>query len=550
MSRIHRLAATAALFATCCGGTALASSHREAPFTAANPTIDGTDFYMFRAYGDASGNAAAAATDSVVFIANYNPLQDPYGGPNYFALNPNALYAINVDDNGDAKAEISFQFQFKNNYKGTALDTGAKDSNGNPEKVAIPLIVSGPLGTSGDNSADPAANRYETYTVNMIRGSTVTPLTTASGSTTFQKPLDNIGTKTIPDYTTYANAFIQTVSFGACGMGKIFVGQRRDGFIINLGETFDLLDLNPLGGRNSTQNTLAGKNITSIAMQVPVACLTKDGKSSTTTADPVLGAWTTAYMRQARVLNPTPQSTNNTEVVGGAWAQVSRLGNPLVNEVVIGLPDKDRFNDSQPKDDAQFANYVTNPTLPVLVNALFPGATMVPAPPRSDLVAAFLTGLSLKATGGTTPIFSNDPSDYGDPVQASEELRLNTSIAPVATTAQSNLGLLACDTSGYPNGRRPGDDVTDIELTVAEGAIYPGDPNHLQTCDVSSGTPTVVDAGAVVNDGAAADATDANYYLATFPYLAPPVPGATNAARAAAASKPTSTGTAAGGDTR
>jgi hypothetical protein len=156
----------------------------------------------------------------------------------------------------------------------------------------------------------------------------------------------------------------------------------------------------------------------------------------------------------------------------------------------------------------------------------------------------------LKATGGTKPIFSNDPSDYGEPVQASEELRLNTSIPPVATTAQSNLGLLACDTSGYPNGRRPGDDVVDIELTVAEGAIYPGDPNHLQTCDVSSGTPTVVDAGAVVNDGAAADATDTDYYLATFPYLAAPLPGATNAARAAAANKPTSTGTAAGGDTR
>lgn len=550
MSRIHRLAMSAAVLAACWGGTALASSHREAPFTAANPTIDGTDFYMFRAYGDASTNADAVASDSVVFVANYNPLQDAYGGPNYFALNPNALYAIDVDNNGDAKPEISFQFRFQNNYKGAALDTGAKDSSGNPVKVAIPLIVAGALGTSGDNSADPNANRYETYTINMVTGSTVTALTTGSGSTTFQKPLDNIGTKSIPDYTTYANAFIQTVSFGACGMGKVFVGQRREGFIINLGETFDLVDLNPLGGRNSTQNTIAGKNITSIIMQVPVACLTKDGKGSTTTADPVLGAWTTAYLRQARVLNPAPQSTNNTEVVGGAWAQVSRLGNPLVNEVVIGLPDKDRFNDSQPKDDAQFATYVTNPTLPVLVNALFPGATTVPAPPRNDLVAAFLTGLSLKATGGTKPIFSNDPSDYGDPVQASEELRLNTSIPPVATTAQSNLGLLACDTSGYPNGRRPGDDVVDIELTVAEGAIYPGDPNHLQTCDVSSGTPTVVDAGAVVNDGAAADATDTDYYLATFPYLAAPLPGATNAARAAAANKPTSTGTPAGGDTR
>jgi hypothetical protein len=548
MSRFGHLAVSTAIASAVCSSLALASSHREAPFTAANPTIDATDFYMFRAYGNGATNAAAVATDSVVLIANYNPLQDPYGGPNYFSLNPSALYAINVDNNGDAKPDISFQFQFKNNYKGTALNTGAKDASGNAVNVAIPLIVSGPLGVTGDNSTDASANRYETYTINMVRGTTVTPLMTAAGSANFQKPIDNIGTKTIPDYNAYANTFIQSVSFGSCGMGQVFVGQRREGFIINLGETFDLLDLNPLGGRNSTQNTVAGKSVTSIVMQVPVACLTKDGKGSTASADPVLGAWTTSYLRQARVLNPTPQSTNNAEVVGGAWTQVSRLGNPLVNELVIGLPDKDRFNDSQPKDDAQFANYVTNPTLPVLVNALFPGATMVPAAPRADLAAVFLTGLSLKATGGTKPIFSNNPSDYGDPVAASEELRLNTSVPPVATTAQSNLGLLACDTSGFPNGRRPGDDVVDIALNATEGAVYPGDPNALQTCDVSSGTPTVLHVNAVVNDGAAADATDINYYLPAFPYLAAPLPGATNVARAAIGSLPTSTGTVAGGD--
>jgi Domain of unknown function (DUF4331) len=544
MSKVGNLAVSAAIASALCSSLALASSHREAPFTAANPTIDGTDFYMFRAYGDATTNAAAVATDSVVFIANYNPLQDPDGGPNYFPLNQNALYAINIDNNGDAKPEISFQFQFTNHYKGVGLNTGAT-ANGAPQNVAIPLIVAGPLGTSGDNSTDPGDNRYETYTVNMITATSVTALTNSSGSATFQKPVDNIGTKTIPNYTAYANNFIQTVSFGSCGTGQIFVGQRREGFIIDLGEIFDLIDLNPLGGRNSTQNSLSGKNITSIAMQVPVACLTKDGKGSATTADPILGAWTTSYLRQARVLNPTPVSTNNAEVVGGAWTQVSRLGHPLVNEVVIGLPDKDRFNDSQPKDDAQFATYVTNPTLPALVTALFP-TVATPATPRTDLVAVFLTGLSLKATGGTTPIFSNNPTDYGDTVAAADELRLNTSIPPVAVGAQSNLGLLACDTSGFPNGRRPGDDVIDITLTAAEGALTAANPNSLQTCSVASGTPTVVNANAVVNDGAAADSTDSNYYLATFPYLAGPLPGAPNAARAAIANLPTSTGTAAG----
>ncbi len=391
-----------------------------------------------------------------------------------------------MDNNGDAKPEISFQFQFTNNYKGAALNTGAKDAKGNPVNVAIPLIVAGPVGTSGGQLHGSNVNRYGTYTLNMIQGGVATSLTTSSGSKTFQMPLDNIGTKTIADYATYANAFIQTVRLRHLRQRGSIRGPAPRGLHHQSGRDIRSDRLNPLGGRNSTQNTLAGKSITSIALQVPVACLNQGQQGSATTSDPVLGAWTTSYLRQARVLNPTPQSTNNAEVVGGAWTQVSRLGHPLVNEVIIGLPDKDRFNDSQPKDDAQFANYVTNPTLPVLINALFPGATMVPGAPRADLVAAFLTGLSLKATGGTTPVFSNDPSDYGDTVVASEELRLNTSIPPVATTAQNNLGLLGCDTSGYPNGRRPGDDVLDIALTVAEGALYPGDPNNLQTCSVAS----------------------------------------------------------------
>jgi hypothetical protein len=544
MSHVRYALVSAAIASAVCSSLAMASSHREAPFTSANPTIDGTDFYMFRAYGSAATNAAAVASDSVVFIANYNPLQDPDGGPNFFPLNPNALYAINVDNNGDAKPELSFQFQFTNHYKGVGLNTGAT-ANGAPQNVAIPLIAAAPVGLSGDNSTDPGVNRYETYTVNMIKGTTTTALTNAAGSATFQKPIDNIGTKTIPNYSAYAANFVQTVNFGACGTGNIFVGQRREGFIIDIGEIFDLINLNPLGARNSTQNSLSGKNVTSIVMQVPVSCLTKDGLASTATADPVIGAWTTSYLRQATVLNPAPVSTNNTEVVGGAWTQVSRLGHPLVNEVVIGLPDKDRFNDSQPKDDAQFATYVTNPTLPALVTALFP-TVMTPAVPRTDLVSVFLTGLSLKATGGTTPIFSNSPTDYGDTVAAADELRLNTSIPPVAAGAQSNLGLLACDTSGFPNGRRPADDVIDITLTAAEGALTAANPNALQTCSVASGTPTVVNANAVVNDGADADSADANYYLATFPYLAAPLPGATNAARAAIAALPTSTGTPAG----
>ncbi len=556
MSRITKVTFAAAAFATLCSAGAYASSHREAPFVAAHPTIDGTDFYMFKDY-----SSGASSPDDVVFIANYNPLQDPYGGPNYFSLNPNALYSINVDNNGDALPDISFQFHFTNVYKNVALDTGAKDSGGNVSKVAIPLVAAGQVTNSGDNSGDASVNAYESYTVTMVNGTghSGTLLKTSSGSTTFMKPLDNIGSKTIPNYNAYANSFIYDVRFGTCGTGKIFVGQRKDGFVVDLGEIFDLVNIdganngdagNPLGSRDSTQNTLAGKNITSIAMEVPVACLTKDGKGNTgdpttATADPVLGGWTTSYLRQARVLNPAPQSTNDASVNGGAWAQVSRLGSPLVNEVVIGLPDKDRFNASQPKDDAQFATYVTNPTLPVLVQALF--KVPAPTPPRTDLVAAFLTGLTLKTATGAVA-FSNSPSNYGDTVQASEELRLNTAVPAAAAANQNNLGLLACDVAGFPNGRRPADDVVDIELTAAEGAIYPGDPNKLATCDVSSGTPTPINQTAVVNDGAEAVATDTSYYTTSFPYLAAPIPGSDNAARAAVANVPTTTGTAAGGD--
>lgn len=554
MTRIKQLAVATAALATLCSAAAFASSHREAPFTATNPTIDGTDFYMFKDY-----SAGPKSPDNVVLIANYNPLQDPYGGPNYFSLNPNALYAINIDNNGSAKAAISFQFKFTNVYKATALPTG-KDASGNPVNIAIPLVVSGPVKNTGDNAGDANVNAYETYTVTMIKDGTSTPLTTSAGDKTFQKPLDNIGSKTFPNgYAAYADAdsFINKgVSFGSCGTGTIFVGQRRDGFIVNLGEIFDLVNYDPLGGRDSGQNLLAGKNITSLVMSVPTACLTKDGKgitadAATTTADPVLGGWTTSYLRQARVLNPVPNGTNNAEVSGGAYSQVSRLGAPLVNELVIGLPDKDRFNASQPKDDTQFLSYVTNPSLPVLINALFKAPA--PTTPRDDLVGAFLTGLTLKATKSATPdkvVFSNNPGDFGDAVQPSEQLRLNTAVAAVAAAGQNNLGLLACDVAGFPNGRRPADDVVDIELTAAEGAITADNTNKLQTCDVSSGTPTVVNPGAVVNDGAEAAATDTAYYLTEFPYLQTPVPGSTNKERAAAANVTTGTGTAAGGDTR
>ncbi len=532
-----RKAVPLALVAAATSLTAQASSHAEAPFIAQNSTVDATDLYMFRSY-------EAGRAGYVTILANYNPLQDAYAGPNFFALNPQALYEIHIDNNGDAVEDLTFQFRFTNTFRGITVN-GA--TSGPAVNVAIPLINVG-----GITAANPTANlnRLETYTVSLVRGprrgANVAAVTNAvGGGTTFTKPVDNIGNKSIPDYTGYIAPYIYNVNIPNCPIqGRVFVGQRREAFAVNLGEVFDLINLNPLGGRATRGSATADKNITTLALEVPVSCLTTTTTVNGVTAiEPVIGAWTTASLRQARVLNPTPQGpttstatqprTFGPEVSGGAWTQVSRLGSPLVNEVVIGITDKDRFNASSPSGDvATFANYVLTPALPVLVNALF--SVPPPATPRVDLLNAFVTGI--RATLGTGPTATT--IDFTHPrnvalaspfTGAGEMLRLNTAfptaanaVAPAPTLA-GDLGFLACDLNGFPNGRRPIDDVTDIALTVAEGALT--GTNGLQTCDLSSGTPTVVRAGAVVNDGVRVDPAP---LLPVFPYLGTPFPGSPN----------------------
>jgi hypothetical protein len=504
-----------------------ASSHREAPFIAQNPSVDGTDFYMFRSY-------EAGRAGFVTILANYNPLQDTYGGPNYFAMNPNALYEIHIDNNGDSVEDLTFQFKFTNTFAGVTVN-GA--TSGTAVPVAIPLVNAGATNTGGSTAA---LNRTESYTVGLVRGprrgSAATLLTNASGGgTTFVKPVDNIGNKSFPDYKDYANQYIYNVNIPGCSAtgARLFVGQRQEGFVVNLGEVFDLINLNPLGPRTGSPNTIGDKNITTLALEVPVACLTNG-------TEPVIGGWTTSSLRQGRVLNPTPQgpitapgqTQKGTEVVGGAWTQVSRLGSPLVNEVVIGITDKDKFNGSEPKNDvANFGAYVLYPALPVLVNSLFSVPT--PATPRTDLLAAFVTGIATPVNGVLTN-FTKPAAIAADGSKgAGEMLRLNTAfptavtaVAPApGTSGTSDLGFLACDLNGFPNGRRVTDDVTDIELTVAEGALT--GTNSLQTCNVAGPTPTVMNAGAVVTDGA--EPVVANY-LTTFPYLNVPIPGSPNGA--------------------
>ncbi|WEF35953.1 DUF4331 domain-containing protein [Pseudoduganella chitinolytica] len=468
---------------------AQASSHREAPFVTSIPKADATDFYMFRSYEPGRDRF-------VTLVANYVPLQDPYGGPNFFMMDPNALYEIHVDNNGDAKEDITFQFRFANTNKDAQFTVGGK-------KVSIPLVINGGAIAGVDA---PGVNVRETYSVNVVRGdrrggarSAVT--NAGSGAATFDKPIDNVGNKSIPDYPGYAAKHVYDVKIPGCETpARMFVGQRKDPFVVNLAETFDLVNIKApavefdANAERAARDDLADKNVTTIALEVAAACLTSPG-------DPVIGAWTTASVRQGRLINPAPGAAAPSKE-GGAWTQVSRLGMPLVNEVVIGLKDKDRFNHSKPTADAQFADYVTHPTLPMLVETLF-GNAGAKAPtnfPRNDLVAAFLTGVK----------GLNQPAK----VTAAEMLRLNTAIAPAAKGAQKRLGVIDGDNAGFPNGRRPGDDVVDIALRVVMGKL----------CTLNLGcAPADAPAGTIrFTDGAW---LDDSAFTAAFPYLKPPLSG-------------------------
>ena len=281
------------LAALAAAGSATASSHREAPFVAAHPKVDGADFYMFRSY-------EAGRQDYVTFIADYIPLEDAYGGPNYFTLDPDALYEIEVDNKGDGDSHLTFQFRFTNAYQNAALNIGGKS-------VPVPLVNIGPFGP-GVTDGDANKNLIESYTVTVVQGDRrhgkgVLATNLTSGGTTFRKPLDNIGNKSIADYPAYAANHVFSIGLPGCASpGRVFVGQRRDPFAVNLGEIFDLVNLNPVGPPNAEPNTIADKNVTSIALEVPIACLTQG-------SEPVIGAWTTASMHQLSILNPAPQGT-------------------------------------------------------------------------------------------------------------------------------------------------------------------------------------------------------------------------------------------------
>jgi hypothetical protein len=477
---------------------ATASSHREAPQITQYPKVDNTDTYAFRSY-------EPGREGYVVVLANYLPLQDAYGGPNYFSMDPDALYEIHIDNNGDAKEDLTFSFKFTNTLRGTTLNIGGKP-------IAIPLVNSGSLMTGNQ----PQLNFVQSYSVDLIKGArragSKSAIGNLVGGNIFEKPMDNIGNKSIPNYAQYAGMHVRGIDIPGCTppagtFPRVFVGQRKEGFGVNLGEIFDLVNIptaKVIGSRSGAFNATDDKNVTTIAIELPISCIT-------TATDPVVGIWASASL--------PPRKLNLPDTAGaGGYVQVSRLGMPLVNELVIGLPDKDKFNGSEPKDDGQFADYVTNPTLPALLEALFgQDGVKAPATPRGDLVAAFLTGVpSVNQAKTVTP---------------SEMIRLNTALPVTPKGKQNSLGAAACfvqgaltlanpgcDPAGFPNGRRPGDDVVDIALRVAMGVLLaPG-----------AGKPASADLpytdGVLIED---------SQFDAEFPFLRTPIPGSPAGATAA-----------------
>ena len=432
-------------------GPSQAASHREAPLLAMDPTVDSTDFFAFRSY-------EPGREGFVTMIADYIPGELPPAGPNYYQLDTTALYEIKIDNTGDGVEDITYQFRFTNKIVNPdiVLDMSA------PNKV---LTGKGGIGIASLD--DPDYNIMQSYSVTRVEKGKSKVL--ADG---LLVPPANIGVRTTPNYEALAKQAVYSLPGG----GRVFVGPRDDPFFIDLGSIFDTLNLRSIT-RTGGYDYLAGLNVHSIALEVPIKDLTRDGKAPTdpTDAKAVIGAWTTASRSTTSVIRSKGDGMNS------EMKQVSRLGNPLVNEVVIPLKLKDAFSGLSPKDDAVAAPFVLDVQLAHLMQAVF--KIDIPPAPRKDLVAIFATGIPAGAVPGA-PNYNTFLSD-GKP---HEMLRLNVAIPPTAFDKQNNLGLLGGDVAGFPNGRRVGDDVTDIALrAVAGGTPFTPDTNKAPNNELGDG---------------------------------------------------------------
>ncbi|HEV3188008.1 MAG TPA: DUF4331 domain-containing protein [Acidimicrobiales bacterium] len=453
------------------------SSHREAPEIAKDPVADSTDLYAF---------VSPDQADTVTLIANYIPLEGPAAGPNFYEFGDDVLYEIHVSNNGDSVADVTYQFRFRSENK-------------------IPstfLYNDGPI----ESLTSASWNRRQFYSVTRV---------TRNGksdelASNLACPPCNIGPLSTPDYPSLASAAIHSLPGGR----RVFAGQRAEAFFVDLGAIFDLGDLRPIANLHNTfglaalkaspgVNSTAQVNVHSIAIQVPISDLAHGGvkPSSSSSAKSSVGIWTTASRRKARVLN----DKGGTGVETGPYVQVSRLGNPLFNEVLVPLAEKDKWNAQPPSKDKNYAKGVAKPELAGLLNVLYPGAFSNLAAytkPRADLEAILLTGIP-------AGVVSKDYSTFTGTTQA-DMLRLNLAIPPATTP--NVLGVLGGDVAGFPNGRRVADDVVTIELQAVAGVTIP----------LVDKTFTPDKAISAVSDGVSGAGLT---LLSTFPYLGTPYSG-------------------------
>ncbi len=449
-----------------------ASSHREAPLITEDQTKDNTDVYAFR---------SPDAPNTVTIIANFIPLEEPSSGPNFYNFSTDGVYEIHVDNNGDGKEDITYQFQFRNDIRNTGTF----------------LYNTGPVLTL--DSAN--LNFRQFYTVKRIDGTRRASNGTNLGDGNFQVAPANIGPKSTPDYAALANAAIFNLTTGA----KVFAGPRDDTFFVDIGAIVDLLTLRPIQQLNLVPpvlpsapgvDGLKGFNVHTIALQIPIGNLVAGGNvpADPTASNSVIGVWASSSRSRVSILST---GSLRRQTIGGL-SQVSRLGMPLVNEVVLSLAFKDIFNASEPSGDkalfdsnADFRNRILDPEVPKLLKLLY--GLDVPPAPRNDIVQVFLTGIP----------GANQPPN----VVPAEMIRLNVAIPVTPSTSVNRLGVIGGDNGGFPNGRRLGDDVVDIELRVIAGVLVPGfnkAPNNALTDGVDS------------ND---------RPYLSSFPYAALPHQG-------------------------
>jgi len=450
------------------------SSHREAPAISKDPVADNTDTYAF---------VSPDRAGTVTIITNYIPVESPAGGPNFYEFGDDVLYEINVDNDGDALAEVTFQFRFTTTLRND--DTF--------------LYNTGPI-TALDS---PSWNRRQAYSVTAVtaQGSRVL----ASGLTC---PPCNIGPRSTPDYASLAGAAVHDIGGGV----RVFAGQRAEGFFVDLGSIFDLGALRPVQelhliplpaapGVNSTKQA----NVHAIAIQVPISMLTRDGSSPSDALDAraVLGIWGAASRRKVSV-----RDSVGDDLETGPWVQVSRLGNPLFNEVITPMAEKDLWNAVPPSQDAQFLKYVQHPELarllPVLYPNVFPNLAGLTAA-RADLAAILMTGIPSGIVPGFQNFTGSTPADM---------LRLNVAIPATEPGSANVLGLVGGDAAGFPNGRRLIDDVVTIEVRAIAGLTYPlVNPSYTPDAAI----PAVTDGLTIANSGVS--------YLDHFPYLGVPHDG-------------------------